>query len=95
MEESSQEYTIESLREYDGIKRDRILLAVSDVVYDVTAGKQFYGKGGPYAALAGRDATRGLCLFEVIASDEPIDASALTDCERESLEHWSTFYAGI
>ncbi|GAA5976092.1 hypothetical protein JCM11641_003279 [Rhodosporidiobolus odoratus] len=55
------QYTPTELAEFDGIKGDgTVLLAVRRKVYDVTAGKGFYGPGGPYASFAGRDASRGL-----------------------------------
>lgn len=38
-------YSPITLMEYDGKKNPRILLAISRVVYDVTAGKSFYGPG--------------------------------------------------
>jgi len=35
-----------------------LLLAVNGTIYDVSAGRHFYGPGGMYAHFAGRDATR-------------------------------------
>jgi membrane-associated progesterone receptor component len=43
--ENKEEFTLEKLRAFDGIKSERILLAVNTTVYDVTSGKEFYGKG--------------------------------------------------
>lgn len=39
------DFTLEQLREYDGIQNPRILMAVNMKVFDVTSGKKFYGKG--------------------------------------------------
>ena len=48
----------QELSEYnDSGKHQQILLAYEGSVYDVTAGKEFYGTGGPYHFLAGTDAT--------------------------------------
>lgn len=38
-------YSPQTLEEFDGKKNQRILLAIDRVVYDVTAGKSFYGPG--------------------------------------------------
>ncbi|CAB4067230.1 PGRMC1_2 [Lepeophtheirus salmonis] len=67
------------LKEYDGTKEDgRILIAVNRKVYDVTKGRHFYGKDGPYGNLAGHDASRALAKFEVNnVSDEYDDLSDL------------------
>ena len=44
------DFTLEQLREYDGTGKDgRVLIAVNSHVYDVTAGKHFYGKGMAYS----------------------------------------------
>ena len=39
------DFTVEELLEYDGIKNERVLLAVCGKVFDVTKGKSFYGPG--------------------------------------------------
>lgn len=72
-----QEWTLSELRQYDGVKSKRILIAVDWRVFDVTTGERHYGPGtlqdinpyytvdGSYAALAGRDATRSLTANKV------------------------------
>ena len=72
--------TLAELKQYDGRNDEgRILLAVNREIYDVTKGARFYGPDGPYAPLAGRDATRALALFSVDAVkdewDEYVDLS--------------------
>jgi membrane-associated progesterone receptor component len=56
-------YTLDELLEFgDGSEEGRpLLLAIFGRVYDVTAGKRFYGPMGPYADFAGRDVTYSLC----------------------------------
>lgn len=44
-EASLEEFSVEELKKYNGIQEERILLAVNGKVYDVSAGKEFYGKG--------------------------------------------------
>lgn len=62
-------YTPSELSIYDGTNpkgEGKILLAIRKgsegerTVFDVTAGKSFYGPDGPYGNFAGRDASRGM-----------------------------------
>lgn len=39
------DFTIDELKEYDGIKSPYVLMAVNGKVFDVTRGKDFYGPG--------------------------------------------------
>ena len=39
------DFTVKELLEFDGIKNERVLLAVCGKVFDVTKGKSFYGPG--------------------------------------------------
>ncbi|CAH4036531.1 unnamed protein product [Pieris brassicae] len=82
--------TVAELKKYDGTNEDgRVLLAVNSIIFDVTAGKRFYGPGGPYSAFAGRDATRGLATGQVAASDnEYDDISDLGADEISSAKEW-------
>ncbi|GLH03360.1 hypothetical protein R5R35_007133 [Gryllus longicercus] len=84
------DFTVEELKKYDGNQADgRILIAVNSNVFDVTAGKRFYGPGGPYAAFAGRDASRGLATFSVVSGEDGYDdLSDLNSMEMESVREW-------
>lgn len=53
------DFTLEQLREYDGVQNPRILMAVNMKVFDVTSGRKFYGKGELAPGGRGPDA-RGL-----------------------------------
>lgn len=48
------DFTLEQLREYDGLQNPRILMAVNMKVFDVTTGKKFYGKGESGGGVVGR-----------------------------------------
>lgn len=50
------DFTLEQLREYDGLQNPRILMAVNMKVFDVTSGKKFYGKGELAVGGRGRNA---------------------------------------
>ncbi|XP_026491324.2 membrane-associated progesterone receptor component 1-like [Vanessa tameamea] len=82
--------TVAELKKYDGSDEEgRVLLAVNGIIFDVTKGKRFYGPGGPYAAFAGKDATRGLATGEVAASDKEYDdVSDLSPDEVASAKEW-------
>ncbi|XP_041972681.1 membrane-associated progesterone receptor component 1-like [Aricia agestis] len=82
--------TVAELKQYDGTNEEgRVLLAVNGIIFDVTRGKRFYGPGGPYAAFAGRDATRGLATGEVAGSEKEYDdVSDLTADELAGTKEW-------
>ncbi|KAB0799093.1 hypothetical protein PPYR_06973 [Photinus pyralis] len=84
------DFTPEELKPYNGTQEDgRVLMAVNGNVYDVTKGKRFYGPGGPYAAFAGRDASRGLATFSVeCKTDGYDDLSDLNSMEMDSVLEW-------
>ncbi|TNN61101.1 Membrane-associated progesterone receptor component 2 [Liparis tanakae] len=85
------DFSLQQLRDYDGLRDPRILMAVHMKVFDVTSGKKFYGKDGPYGIFAGRDASRGLatfCLEKNILRDEYDDLSDLNAVQMESVREW-------
>ncbi|KAI5293767.1 hypothetical protein KEM52_005248 [Ascosphaera acerosa] len=88
-------YTPATLLPFNGQERDSVYLAVNGKVYDVTAGRNFYGPGGPYANFAGRDASRGLACQsfdpEMLTEDlaGPLDdLKDLTAEQRDNLASW-------
>ncbi|WRT64301.1 uncharacterized protein IL334_001233 [Kwoniella shivajii] len=101
-------YTAKQLLAYDGTGRDkggeRILLAILRVaqngkwgertVFDVTAGKTFYGPDGVYGNFAGHDASRGMAKqsFEtemLNPIEGPLDKlEDLTQAEIDNMRGW-------
>ncbi|MDI1493055.1 MAG: Dihydrodipicolinate synthase [Ramalina farinacea] len=53
-------FTPPELVPFNGENDKPIYFAVRGQVFDVSAGRNFYGPGGPYENFAGRDASRGL-----------------------------------
>lgn len=88
-------FTPPALRPFDGNNGQPVYLAVRGKVFDVSAGRNFYGPGGPYENFAGRDATRGLACGsfdeEMLTKDlqGPLDTlEGLGDEEWEALRGW-------
>ncbi|XP_033000704.1 neudesin [Lacerta agilis] len=80
-------FTESELARYGGQQEDQpIYIAVKGVVFDVTSGKEFYAKGAPYNALAGKDSTRGIAKMSLDPVDLTHDTVGLTEEELQSLE---------
>jgi hypothetical protein len=61
-------------------------------VFDVSSGKEFYGKEGGYSVFAGRDGSRAFitgCFDEQGATH---DLRGLSERQIESLKKWRDFY---
>ncbi|KAH9023490.1 cytochrome b5-like heme/steroid binding domain-containing protein [Lactarius pseudohatsudake] len=87
-------YTPHTLTKFDGKDGGRILLGIAGTVFDVTAGRGFYGPDGMYGNFAGRDASRGMAKqsFDVemlTPLDQPLDKlEDLTPEEIENMKGW-------
>ncbi|KAJ2159192.1 Dihydrodipicolinate synthase [Coemansia sp. RSA 552] len=86
-------WTKREISEYTGKDGTPILIALDGKVYDVSAGRGFYGPGCAYNVFAGRDASRLLAKqsFDEGISPEELDAPIdtlddLTEEDRESLD---------
>ncbi|CAD7672473.1 neudesin [Vulpes vulpes] len=80
-------FTEEELARYGGEEEDQpIYMAVKGVVFDVTSGKEFYGRGAPYNALTGKDSTRGVAKMSLDPADLTHDTTGLTAEELKSLD---------
>ncbi|XP_077138417.1 neudesin [Ranitomeya variabilis] len=80
-------FTDEDLARYNGEQEDQpIYMAVKGAVFDVSAGKEFYGKGAPYNALAGKDSTRAVAKMSLEPEDLIADTTGLTGEQLKSLD---------
>ncbi|XP_056868066.1 neudesin [Takifugu flavidus] len=80
-------FTEEELQTYDGSEEGKpIYMAVKGAVFDVTGGKEFYGKDAPYNVLVGKDSTRAVAKMSLDPSDLTSDVTGLSEEQLESLE---------
>ncbi|KAJ7988807.1 hypothetical protein DPEC_G00313030 [Dallia pectoralis] len=80
-------FTDDDLKRHDGSEEGRpIYMAVKGVVFDVTKGKEFYGKGAAYNVLAGKDCTRAVAKMSLEPSDLTSDITGLSEEQIQSLE---------
>lgn len=90
----ARDYTRDELAKFDGKDPAQpVLIAIRGRIYDVTRGRSFYGRGGPYEMFAGRDCTRALAKMSFAPEDYVADESGLTDAEIRQLEDWIETFA--
>ena len=83
--------TAEDLSSFDGTAEGLpILLGINGKVYDVTKGKDYYGKEGGYHVMAGKDASR--LLAKNLLDPRKDNGQALTDSENQQLKQWQDFF---
>jgi len=84
---SARIFTDEELAEYDGSDSSLpIYMAVKGVVFDVTKGKDFYGVGMSYNALAGKDCTQAVAKMSLDPKDLNRNTNTLTDNQLKALD---------
>ncbi|XP_077238178.1 membrane-associated progesterone binding protein 2 [Tasmannia lanceolata] len=83
------EFTDEKLKEFNGSDASKpIYVAVKGRVFDVSAGKSFYGPGGAYCMFAGKDASRALGKMSKNEEDVCGSLDGLSEKEMEVLNDW-------
>lgn len=92
--------TLKELRKFNGITEgDKIYVAINGKIFDVSCSKSYYGPGGAYALLAGRDASRAFATFSleeltVVKDGEELDdLSDLNPLQLDSLYEWEMQFA--
>ncbi|XP_074584235.1 putative steroid-binding protein 3 [Curcuma longa] len=83
------ELTLQQLRDFDGSDASKpIYVAIRGTIYDVSAGKGFYGPGGAYAAFAGRETSRALAKMSKEEGDVCGNLEGLSEKELGVLADW-------
>ncbi|KAL6012209.1 Bifunctional protein GlmU [Asimina triloba] len=83
------EFTLEQLKQFDGSDESKpIYVGVKGRVFDVSAGKSFYGPGGPYCIFAGKEASRALAKMSKNEEDVCASLESLTEKEMGVLNDW-------
>mmetsp|Transcript_101546 Transcript_101546/g.199195 ORF Transcript_101546/g.199195 Transcript_101546/m.199195 type:complete len:332 (-) Transcript_101546:39-1034(-) len=87
--EPPRDFTLEQLREFDGLNGKHIYVGLCREVFDVTSASTFYGEGNAYHCFAGRESTRAMAKL----SFEEEDLASLKDddfggFEKNTLEDW-------
>jgi len=89
-------FTIKQLKHFDGthdekMKEDKpVYLSLAGTVFNATAGKDFYGPGGPYSLFAGRECGMALAKmsFDETYLNNVAGCADLNFGERDSLDGW-------
>lgn len=84
--------TMEELRRKNGDDDPEIWLSFMGKVYDVTAGKDFYGRGSSYGAFSATDCT--VCFVSGIFSEEEAGKGPedISDTLLPGVLDWADFY---
>uniref|UniRef100_A0A0B7AZJ8 Cytochrome b5 heme-binding domain-containing protein n=1 Tax=Arion vulgaris TaxID=1028688 RepID=A0A0B7AZJ8_9EUPU len=80
-------FTSAELGRFDGSnERLPIFMGIKGVVFDVSSGKQFYGKGASYNVLVGKDSTKAVAKMSLEPKDLTSDISDLSGSQLKSLD---------
>lgn len=83
--------TPQQLAGFDGSDPSKPLyIAVRGKIYDVSAGRSFYGPGGPYAVFAGKECSRALAFMKVTPEDCSDDLTGATEAQMQTLADWES-----
>lgn len=84
------ELSLKQLAEFDGRDSGKpIYLALAGIIFNVTAGRQFYGPEGMYP-FAGKECARALAKMSLDDKDCSGSIDDLSPGERETLKDWDS-----
>jgi len=85
--------TVQQLREMNGEDDRPVWVCIRGRVFDASAGRRFYGPGGPYARFAGRRVGRALAKFSEEMDDCTDDLDGLSRIQLDGLADWEARFA--
>ena len=91
-EENALTMTAQELTFFTGEDDSPLYICISGRIYDVSAGRKFYGPDGNYHGFVGRDATRAFatgCKLEACISSS---TDGLTEKEFKEIDKWLELY---
>ena len=88
----SEEFNAETLAPFTGVDGRAIYVSLKCVVYDVSAGVNFYGPGAPYAFFAGKEVSRCLGKMEMDETEANAGWRNLSEEHMQTLNDWETKY---
>jgi len=85
--------TKDELAKKNGEDSDELWLGILGKVYDVTEGKQFYGKGSPYSIFVGRDGSAAFATGDFTPEGAAKSIfETLTPQQLLAVSDWTQFY---
>lgn len=87
-----QKFTREELSQFDGVRSDKIFVAIKGTVFDVTRNTAAYGPDGGYHVFAGKDASRALGRSSLEPADVLPEYKDLPKEDMQVLDDWYTFF---
>lgn len=84
--------TREELAVHDGKQNDALWLSILGEVYDVTAGKEYYGENGPYSVFVGKDGSVPFVTGAFTEEEAAKPLSVLEPQQMYGIENWRSFY---
>lgn len=81
-------FSVSELSNFDGEGGRKIYFSVEGVIFDVTAGRDFYGPEGPYAVFAGKECARALALLKIDEAACNDNLSGVDEAGLKILAEW-------
>lgn len=93
-------YTLEELKQYDGIVNSKVFVSIKGIIFDVTINTNSYGPGKAYHKLTAKDVTRllGFNRFDLTqeAGDSRLNttwyADDLDEKQLDIVDKWIVFF---